>query len=452
MAQCAMQGDKPAYVFLRDDLSVAESFDFARLGLEVRELAGRLGTVVPVGGRVLLAFPPGLDFVRAFWACLQAGCVAVPVPSPDPVRLLHGVPRLRGIIEDTGAALVLTSGDLLEAARRVLEPALWAMAPWMALADLPAAATASSATAPAAVASDGDALAYLQYTSGSTTVPRGVRITHAQAIANVHALNEVGGVAPDSRSLVWLPHFHDYGLVHGVLAPMVAGVTSWLMSPLTFLRRPLRWLDALAALRITHSGAPASAYVACLRALDGRPLERDLSGLVSLNCGAEPIRADTVAEVLAVFGAAGMRREAFMPAYGLAEAVLGVSASPRDRLAATLALDARALARDRVVPVATATATVDAAGVRVLAGCGRPLRDTEILIVDPVTLHRAEADAVGEIWVGAPGVGDGYWRQSGPSDATFDARLADAPADGRAFLRTGDLGFVHGGELFVTGR
>jgi amino acid adenylation domain-containing protein len=461
LAQCAMQGDKPAYVFLRDDLSASESIDFSRLGREVHDLAGRLGAVVPAGGRVLLAFPPGLDFVRAFWACLQAGCVAVPVPAPDPVRLLHGVPRLRAIIEDTGAALVLTSGDLLAAARRVLEPALWAMAPWTALADLAAAAPdGAPAAAPAATATPtGDALAYLQYTSGSTMAPRGVRITHAQAIANMHALNEVGGVGPDSRSLVWLPHFHDYGLVHGVLAPMAGGLTSWLMSPLTFLRRPLRWLDALASLRITHSGAPASAYVACLRALDGRPLERDLSALVSLNCGAEPIRADTVAEVLAVFGAAGMRPEAFMPAYGLAEAVLGVSASPRDRPATTLALDARALARDRVVPVAADAADAtdadggsDANGVRVLAGCGRPLRDTELLIVDPVTLRSAAADAVGEIWVGAPGVGDGYWRQSGPSDATFGARLADAPADGRAFLRTGDLGFMHGGELFVTGR
>ena len=450
-SQCAAQGDKPAYVFLRDDLSVAESTSFARLGHEVRELAERLGAVASPGSRVLLAFPPGLDFVRAFWACMQAGCVAVPVPAPDPVRLLHGLPRLRAIIEDTGAALVLTSGELLQAARRVLEPALWAMAPWMALADVAARTGAPAVPAPVA----GDALAYLQYTSGSTTTPRGVRIAHAQAIANVHALNEVGGVGPDSRSLVWLPHFHDYGLVHGVLAPMAGGLTSWLMSPLTFLRRPLRWLDALAALRITHSGAPASAYVACLRALDGRTLGRDLSALVSLNCGAEPIRADTVAEVVAVFGAAGMRPEAFMPAYGLAEAVLGVSASPRDRPAATLAFDARALARDRVVPTVThadGPALATAAGVRLLAGCGRPLRDTEVLIVDPATRELAAPDVVGEIWVGAPGVGDGYWRQGGASDATFGARLAGAPDGARGFLRTGDLGFLHGDELFVTGR
>lgn len=463
-AQCARQGDKPAYVFLRDDLSAADAVSFAQLGHEVRALARRLGAVAPAGSRVLLAFPPGLDFVRAFWACLQAGCVAVPVPAPDPVRLLHGLPRLRGIVEDTDAALVLTSAELLDAGRRVLEPALRARVPWMALSDLAPGATGAAAfdtdTDGTAAAPAGHALAYLQYTSGSTLAPRGVRITHAQAIANLEALNEVGGVGPDSRSLVWLPHFHDYGLVHGVLAPMIGGLTSWLMSPLTFLRRPLRWLDALAALRITHSGAPASAYVACLRALDGRPLACDLSALVSLNCGAEPIRADTVAEVQVVFGAAGMRREAFMPAYGLAEAVLGVSASPRDRPAMTLAVDARALARDHVLPVAT-----EAAGrpdVRLLAGCGRALRDTELLIVDPATCRPAPADAVGEIWVRSPGVGDGYWRQSESSDATFGVRLAAAATeadtdtaaavDTRTFLRTGDLGFLQGDELFVTGR
>lgn len=451
-AQCETGGSRLAYVFLRDDLSTADSLTFARLGDECHALAARLRAVVPAGGRVLLAFPPGLDFVRAFWACLLADCVAVPVPAPDPVRLLRAAPRLRGIMEDTAAALVLAPDAVIDAARAVFDPATFALAPWRSLAGLP------EADVPQGVASataTGASLAYLQYTSGSTMAPRGVRLTHAQVLANVAALDDACHGTPESRVLTWLPHFHDYGLVHGVIAPLCRGATSWLMSPLTFLRRPLRWLDALSSLRITHSGAPASAYVACLRALEARAdPDRpgpDLSALVSLNCGAEPIRADTVAQVLSVFGAAGMRAEAFMPLYGLAETVVGVSGVNEDengvrRTPRLLPVDAAELVRGRVVVGA------DPASSRRLVGCGRPLAGTDIVIVDAedtAQAHRSPADAVGEIWVRSPSVGDGYWRQPESSREVFGARLADG--DG-PFLRTGDLGFMHEGELFVTGR
>ncbi|MDB5879910.1 MAG: putative Multi-domain non-ribosomal peptide synthetase, partial [Variovorax sp.] len=451
--QCNIGSDRLAYVFLRDDLSTTDSLTFTQLGVECRVLASRLAKVAPAGSRVLLAFPPGLDFVRAFWACSLAGCVAVPVPAPDPIRLLRAVPRLRGILEDTSAALVLSSDAVIEAARGTLEPAMFALAPWMSLAELQA--TTAPELAPA-LDTSGDRLAYLQYTSGSTMAPRGVRLTHAQVLANVKALNAAGHVTAESRVLTWLPHFHDYGLVHGVIAPLCAGATSWLMSPLVFLRRPLRWIEALSSLRITHSGAPASAYIACLRALDGRSLAdlpgNDLSALVSLNCGAEPIRAETVSQVLSVFGAAGMRANAFMPGYGLAETVLGVSGrngegSGGERDAPVMiSVDAAALARDRVV---ASTAADGGAPTKSLVGCGRPLDGTEIAIVDVATLQRADADAVGEIWVRSASVGDGYWHQPNVSREVFEARLADGSGP---FLRTGDLGFLHNGELFVTGR
>ncbi len=294
-SRCAEHPDRPAYIFLKDDLSPGEQLSYGDLSIDGHRLAARLAAFARPGDRVLLALPPGLDFVRAFWACMLSGCVAVPVPAPDPVRLLRSAPRLRGILEDTGATLVWTAADLLDSARQTLEPSLFTAARWISTAELEAAEPTVPAQLPFVGA---DALAYLQYTSGSTLAPRGVRISHAQALANVQALNAAGRVDAQTRMLTWLPHFHDYGLVCGLLVPFHAGATGWLMSPLTFLRRPLRWLDAVGALRITHTGAPMSAYVACLRALAGAPLASDLSSLVSLSCGAEPLRADAVERVL----------------------------------------------------------------------------------------------------------------------------------------------------------
>ncbi|MDN8614307.1 non-ribosomal peptide synthetase [Variovorax ginsengisoli] len=440
-SRCTEHSDRLAFVFLKDDLSPAEQSSYGDLSIDCHRLAARLGALARPGERVLLALPPGLDFVRAFWACVLCGCVAVPVPAPDPVRLLRSAPRLRGILEDTGAALVWTAADLLDSARQALEPSLFTAARWISSAELETVEPGMPGQLPFV---DADALAYLQYTSGSTLAPRGVRISHGQALANVLALHVAGQLDTHSRTLTWLPHFHDYGLVCGLLVPFHAGATSWLMSPLTFLRRPLRWLEAVDALRITHTGAPMSAYVACLRALAGAPLASDLSSLVSLSCGAEPLRADAIERVLDVFGAAGLRPEAFMPAYGMAETVLGVTLSATHRPPRMMALDAQALQQDRVLP-----ARRDGAAAVRMVGCGLPLMHTTLSIVDPATGVVAAPDAVGEIWVQSPSVGQGYWRQPELTEAGFGARLADV--DG-PFLRTGDLGFMADGELFVTGR
>jgi amino acid adenylation domain-containing protein len=444
-AQCEAGGDRPAYVFLRDDLSVAEQLSYRALSGECHALARRLAAVAGPGDRVLLALPPGLDFVRSFWACVLAGCVAVPVPAPDPVRLLHGAPRLRGILDDAGATLVLTSSSLLDAARNLLEPAMFVSARWMTVPQLQALPAGPAVRSRV----DARAVAYLQYTSGSTTAPRGVRLTHANVLANVRALNDAWRVGPGSRFLTWMPLFHDYGLMMGVLLPLCAGAASWLMSPLTFLRRPLRWVEAMGAFGITHSAAPESAYAACLRALDGRPVTAELSSLVALSSGAEPIRPETVERIAEVFGAAGMRPGAFAPAYGLAESVLVVSASRADRPARILCVDASALQADRVV-----VRPDGAPGARRVVGCGRPLADTAVAIVSPDTGAPVPDRTIGEIWVGSPSVGDGYWAPSSPGNAgaagdVFGAHLPDGTGP---WLRTGDLGFVHEGEVFVTGR
>lgn len=439
--QCEAHANKLAYGFLRDDLSVAQESSYGRLQADVHGIAAWLSTQTHAGDRVLLAFGPGLDFVRVFWACVLSGRVAVPVPAPDPVRLHHAAPRLRSLIADSRAALVLTSASLLDAAAATLDPATFAMARWMALPD---SASLDSAETPAFAppALEPASLAYLQYTSGSTSAPRGVRLTHANVIANIRAVIASNHGNNASRALSWLPHFHDYGLVFGVLAPVIAGATGYLMSPVAFLRRPLRWLEAIAAYRITHSGAPESAYAACLQALGDKPLGMRLDSLVSLTCGAEPIRAATVERVLAVFGAAGLRPDAFAPSYGLAEAVLGVSSTTPGTPPRIVSADAAALLAHRFEPAADTSRDA-----RRLVGCGRAMPNTELLVVEA---GRPCADGeVGEIWVGSPSIGEGYWMQPEASEAVFGGHLANGAGP---FLRTGDLGFLDRGELFVTGR
>ncbi len=323
--------------------------------------------------------------------------------------------------------------------RWTLPPSRWRAGWRCPIRQTPDSSHESHAFAPPAL--EPGSLAYLQYTSGSTSSPRGVRLTHANVIANIRAVTAANHGSDASRALCWLPHFHDYGLVFGVLAPVIAGATSYLMSPVAFLRRPLRWLDAVEAHRITHSGAPESAYAACLHALGDKPLGARLDSLVSLTCGAEPIRAATVERVLQVFGAAGLHPHAFAPSYGLAEAVLGVS-STLDAAPRIVSADAAALRAHRFEAVADT-----ARDARRLVGCGRAIPGTEILIVED---GRACVDGeIGEIWVRSPSVGEGYWMQPEASDAVFGGHLADGAGP---YLRTGDLGFLDRGELFVTGR
>jgi amino acid adenylation domain-containing protein len=440
-AQCRTRPAQLAYGFLTDDLSLAQQSSYAQLRDEVHRIAAWLAAATRPGDRVLLAFPPGLDFVRVFWACMLSGRVAVPVPAPDPIRLHHAAPRLRSVIADSRAALVLTSATLLDAAATALDPATFAMARWTALPDAAQLAAAQQDFTPPAL--EAQTLAYLQYTSGSTSEPRGVRLSHANVLANVRALIAAGRGSAASRSLSWLPHFHDYGLAFGVLAPVVAGATGYLMSPLAFLRRPLRWLDAIETHRITHTGAPESAFAACLQALGDKPLGARLDSLVSLNCGAEPIKAATVERVLAVFGAAGMAPEVFAPSYGLAEAVLGVSAGKLEAPPRIVSADPAALLAHRFEPLPDGSAQG-----RDLVGCGQAMQATEILIVDE-NQHACADRRIGEIWVRSPGVGGGYWMQPEASEATFGGHLADGSGP---WLRTGDLGFLDRGELFVTGR
>ncbi|MFZ2651519.1 MAG: amino acid adenylation domain-containing protein [Burkholderiaceae bacterium] len=439
--RCQQQPASLAYAFIRDDLAIAESLSYAELDAQVRTLAYELARHSKPGDRVLLVYPPGLEFVRAFWACMLTGRIAVPVPAPDPVRFKNNAPRLRAIIVDAQVSLVLTTSNLLESAKSFDDDAGGTGADWLAT---DVAALPLHDREAANVALGPDSVAYLQYTSGSTSTPRGVIITHAQLLAQCQS--DAWQIrAGASRVLSWLPHFHDYGLVFGSLMPFHAGVPSTLMSPLSFLRRPLRWLEAMARHGATHTGAPNFAYMACVKALEQQPHWRaDLRALLSCSCGAEPIHPDAAAQFHAAFRPHGLGDAVFAPAYGMAETVLVITATPPGVPPVTLSLNAERLEQGIVAE------GVEAAGaVRRVVGCGSPIPQMSACIVDPQTLAPSAGDRIGEIWVQGSSVGQGYWRRESLSAEIFQARTVDG--DG-PYLRTGDMGFMHEGQLFVSSR
>ena len=436
---CRIDPDHLAYAFLDGQGRVTERLSRRELAQQVERVAGWLMRSTRHGDRVLLAMPPGLHFVRAFWACLLAGRVAVPIPAPDAVRLRHALPRIQGILQDCRGSKVLTTAELRQAAAAVTEGTSAAGLSWEALPEPHELEEVPEGTvwpAPAGIA-------YIQYTSGSTGSPRGVCLSHANVLDNVRALSRAGGFTADSRMLNWLPQFHDYGLVCGVLLPVLAGGCSHLMSPVSFVRRPLLWLQVVEALGITHTGAPDSALRLCLGALaGGAPPAFRLDSLVSLSCGAEPIRAETVEALLHALQPAGLRAEAFMPFYGMAESVLGVSGPQQPAPPRIFDVDVASLRAGRLVPSAGAPA-------QRLVGCGQALDGSRCVVVDPERGVELGAGEVGELWVQGPSVGLGYWQQPEATEATFHARLTDGRGP---FLRTGDLGALHGGEIVVTGR
>ena len=418
----------------------AALMSYAELDRRARAIGAVLQHAAAPGDRVLLLYPPGLEFVTAFMACLYAAVVAVPAPPPHPTRVRAALPRLAGMVADCAAAVALTTHSVrpgLEAAAREV-PAL-ADLPWLVAADLEgAAAQAWDGAGPGP-----DELAFLQYTSGSTAVPKGVMVSHRNLLANLECLCLRMGVSSESRVLSWQPHYHDMGLIGGILAPLLARASLILMAPPAVLQSPLRWLGAIDRYRATHSGGPNFAFELCVQKLDSEDVAAlDLSSWECAFCGAEPVRARTLARFAAAFAPQGFRREAFTPCYGLAESTLMVSSVPRAGLTTVLDLAAGALATGRAVPASPAE--------RQLVSCGPVVDGHRLAIVDTATATECPSGQVGEIWVSGPSVAQGYWNRPQESRDVFAARLDEPGSD--VFLRTGDLGLVRDGELFITGR
>ncbi|HEX5886431.1 MAG TPA: condensation domain-containing protein, partial [Pyrinomonadaceae bacterium] len=419
-----------AYSYLADAEDETSSITYGELDRRARAVAAVLQRKGWQHERALLLYPPGLDFIVGFFGCLYAGTVAVPSILPQTKR---GVARLQIIAGDAQAACVLTTRQVLSRLGR--EP--WARSVnWLAsdaIAENEAAYWREPTT-------NSDALAYLQYTSGSTSTPKGVMVTHANVLENSAYIRHGFEHGPESVSLSWLPHFHDMGLVDGIIQPLYSGFTGLLMSPVALLQNPASWLQAISRYRVTHSGGPNFAYDLCVRRIDeAQRASLDLSTWSVAYNGAEPVRYETLERFVARFAPCGFRREAFYPAYGLAEATLKVTGGRRSDAPVYCTVQAAALESHRVV-----LAEAGASGSRTLVGCGRVALGTEIVIVNPESSLPCAPDEVGEIRVSGPGVAAGYWNRADETERTFHAK--------GGFLRTGDLGFVLNDELFVTGR
>ena len=432
--------DRTAYIFLDDGDAESARLTCASIDRRARAVAASLQATGRPGDRALLLHPSGPDFVSAYVGCLYAG--VTPVPCYPPAR--RGAdPRLSAIAADAGATWALTTDRVVATSERQIaaHPELRGMQ-WIATSGIDDR-QGDAWRAPAITA---DTLALLQYTSGSTSQPRGVMVTHGNLIANLRDMDARWPHSPDSVIVSWLPVFHDMGLIYGLLQPLTGGFAAVMMPPAAFLQRPARWLRAITRYRGTHATAPNFAYDLCAaRVTPEDHASIDLSSWgVAIN-GAEPVRHDTLERFARAFAPCGFDRRAFCPAFGLAESTLKVTSVGVDEEPRILHVDAADLGRRRV----TLRSPADA-GATAFVGCGTPVPDTLVRIVDPETRAICAPDAVGEIWVGGRIVAQGYWNNADATAETFHATLDDA--GGQKFLRTGDLGFVEAGQLFVAGR
>lgn len=433
--------ERCAYIFLADGENETGRLTYGDLDGRARVIAAWLQSQGLTGERALLLYPPGLEYVSAFWGCLYAGVIAVPAYPPHRNRPM---PRLSAIAADAEAAVVLTTTEILaEVDQRVQQmPDLRALC-WQSTNTL----DGDLMSAWRDPESGGDTLAFLQYTSGSTAVPKGVKVSHANLVANQRMIQQAMSLDEDLVVVGWLPPYHDMGLIGNLLQPIYVGGRCLSMPPVAFLKRPLLWLKAISECQgYITSGAPNFAYDLCVSRTS--PEERaslDLSRWRVACNGSEPVRKETIERFTESFAPSGFRPEAMYPCYGLAEATLIVTGGHNTSRPVFLTVQKAALEEHTVV---AATGADDA--VQSLVGCGRTILDQQIVIAHPETLTECAPGQIGEIWVAGPNVTKGYWNRSEETAQAFDAYLA--PSGGGPFLRTGDLGFVDNGELFITGR
>ncbi|GAC1343812.1 MAG: fatty acyl-AMP ligase [Ktedonobacteraceae bacterium] len=437
------QPDRMAYIFLKDGETEEAHLTYADLDRRARAIGAWLQGLGIAGERALLLYPPGLEFVAGFFGCLYAGVAGIPVNSPHPSRLERTLPRFHAIVNDAQPVAMLTSSPFLS-----LIENMCSLAP-----DLKALQRLATDTVTYSMAEEWQqpalnsaSLAFLQYTSGSTAAPRGAMLTHGNLLHNSALIQSGFESTSETRGVIWLPLYHDLGLIGGLVEPLYCGCVAQLMSPVAFLQRPLRWLQTISRTRGTSSGGPNFAYDLCVRKIT--PEQRatlDLSSWdVAFVC-AEPVRHETLEQFAETFAPCGFRQEAFYPCYGLAEATLMVSGGLKAAPPVVLSVQNAALEHNQVM-----TASKEEDDAQVLVGCGKVLGHQKIVIVHPETLTRSLPNEVGEIWLSGPSVAQGYWNRPEDTNRTFQAYLADT-GEG-PFLRTGDLGFLKDSELFITGR
>ena len=438
------QPDHTAYVFLEDGEREEARLTYAELDQKARAIAAHLQSSKGQGERALLLYPAGLDYIAAFLGCLYAGVIAVPAYPPRNNRSLK---RIDAIVSDAQAKYTLTHSQTLTNIKKKFagDPVLAGMA--LIATDTLSTETADDWTSPGVGEND---LAFLQYTSGSTGTPKGVMVSHGNLIHNEHQISRAFGTNEDSVVVGWLPLYHDMGLIGNVLNPLYLGYPCYLMAPIAFLQKPLRWLQAISTYKANISGAPNFAYDLCIRKISEQErAQLDLSSWKLAYNGAEPVNPQTLRAFTETFASTGFNPTSFRPCYGLAEATLFVASEEHGTQARIYDVESNELEKNVVK-----SATTGSQDVRSLVSCGTSWKDQDLRIVNHETNVECEEGQVGEIWVHGESVAKGYWGQAEVTSRTFKAKIAsntNGSAD-RSYLRTGDLGFVQGGHLYVTGR
>lgn len=435
--------DRLLFTLLDDDGEEAGHLTYRDLWLRSRAVAAELSASHAPGSRVMLFYPPGLDFVAGFIGCLMAECIAAPVNLPVRRR----VDRSVGIIEDCGAEVALAPSDQIAEFKKSFAGTTVSGLHWIATDTLPLDGVAADLPRSRSVA-DMKSVAYLQYTSGSTSNPKGVMITYENVTTNCRMIRDTLRLNQASTMVFWQPHHHDMGLICSILLPIVIGNHTVLMTPNAFVRQPMLWIQTIAKYRAEVAGGPNFAFDITSERYSAAKMEGvDLSSWrLALN-GSDIVRATTLERFVERFGPHGFKPESFLVCYGMAEAVLFLSAGPVGREPRYAIVDVESLDLH-----GRACAPSSQAPSRRLVGCGEPSWEVEAIIVDPESRRRLPDGDVGEIWINSPTIGVGYWENPGETERVFRGRLADNAA--KCYLRTGDLGFIHRDDrqIYVCGR
>lgn len=440
--QATQQPEALACTFLRfKGEGEDDSVTYGELDEQARAIAAWLQLLGATGKQAILLYPSGLPYLTAFFACQYANVLAVPAYPPHSERF---VPRIRAIVEDSQATVILTTTQIKASVKRWFAgvPELEKLE-WLTTDDI----SVQMADAWREPVVTSETLAFLQYTSGSTSLPKGVMVSHGNLLHNLRLQQQIWRQTAESIHVSWLPIFHDMGLIAGILLPLYLGARVYLMAPASFLQRPLRWLQTISKYRATSSYSPNFGYELCARrCVPEVRASLDLSSWTLAMNGAEPVHSATIEHFSEVFAPCGFTRSAFSLAYGLAEATLVVSSTPLGVSPLVKTLDKLELERHRAVEVEMDSPQ----SVYQSVSCGPAGQGQHIMIVHPEFRTACPPGQVGEVWVAGPSIAQGYWQRPDVTVSTFQARLVDRE-DG-PFLRTGDLGFLSNGELFITGR